>query len=175
MASASQEESRVWTARRGERPRGVASRLARSRFARFAAVGASGVAVNLSALALLAGALGLHEVLASALAIEVSILWNFVLNDAFTFRDRNAGAAAGPLGRLLRYNAVSLLGLALQLGAFVALRAAAVHGLGREGLGNLRYPAQAAGIVIALAWNFAGNMRFTWRQRPATPAREGAA
>ena len=57
-----------------------------TRFLRFAAVGASGVVVNLGALALLTTA-GLTPTLASALAIQVSILTNFFLNDFWTFRD----------------------------------------------------------------------------------------
>lgn len=139
----------------------------RERLLRFVAVGASGVVVNLGVLWLLAGVLRVREVLASAIAIEVSILWNFLLNDAFTYRDRNPRATAGRIERAVRYNAVSLVGLALQLGAFVLLRLVLLHVLGRESLGALRYPVQCAGIVLATAWNFLGNLRFTWRQAPA--------
>jgi putative flippase GtrA len=146
----------------------------RDRLVRFVLVGASGVVVNLGVLALLAGVLRVREVLASALAIEVSILWNFALNNAFTYRDHNAGASAGLLERAARYNAVSLVGLGVQLGTFVLLRAIVVRGLGRDSLGVLRYPAQCAGIVLATAWNFAGNLHFTWRQAPVR-AREGNA
>src|SRR5512140_561370 len=101
---------------------GLAPPAMGSRLLRFVAVGATGVAVNLAGLWLLAGVLALREVLASALAIEASIVWNFFLNNAFTYGDRNAAAQAGPARRLLRYNLVSLVGLAIQLGAFVLLR-----------------------------------------------------
>ena len=73
----------------------------KGRVARFALVGLSGVIVNLAALHLFAGVLGIHEVVASALAIETSIVTNFLLNDAFTFRDRRAprrGRAAPAAG-----------------------------------------------------------------------------
>ncbi len=159
----------------------VARRLLGSRFVRFALVGASGVAVNLGALWCLAGVLGVRDVLASAMAVEVSIVWNFALNDTFTFRDRNAAAQVGAAHRLLRYNLVSLVGLAIQLGTFVLVRVAVLHGLHREALGALRYPVQCVGIVLATAWSFAGNLHFTWRQVPAGPPvgpgfrREGAA
>ncbi|HEX7487537.1 MAG TPA: GtrA family protein [Anaeromyxobacteraceae bacterium] len=139
----------------------------RERLLRFAAVGLSGVAVNLGLLWLLAEVLRLREVLASAAAIEVSILWNFALNSMFTYRDRNAGAAVTLAARALRYNLVSLVGLALQLGTFVLLRALLLRGLERESLGAWRYPAQCAGIALATAWNYTGNLRFTWRQAPA--------
>ena len=145
--------------------------MLRSRLFRFALVGASGVAVNLGALWLLAGVLGVREVLGSAIAVEVSILWNFALNDAFTFRDRNAGAQVGAVRRLLRYNVVSLLGLAIQLGSFVLVRAAVLHAVHRDALGALRYPVQCVGILLATAWSFAGNLHFTWRQATAPAPR----
>lgn len=142
----------------------------RSRMLRFAAVGASGVLVNLGALWLFASALALREVLASAAAIEVSIVWNFCLNNAFTYGDRNAQARAGFWERLGRYNLVSLVGLGIQLGTFLLARAALLRALGRESLGELRYAAQLVGIVLATAWSFAGNLHFTWRQAARTGA-----
>lgn len=143
-----------------------------SRLLRFAAVGATGVAVNLAGLWLLAGVLNLREVLASAIAIEASITWNFLLNNAFTYGDRNARAQARPWERLVRYNLVSLVGLAIQLGAFVLVRAVTLHLTSRETLGALRYPIQCVGIVLATGWNFAGNLHFTWRQ--SSPGRSAA-
>jgi putative flippase GtrA len=141
-------------------------RVFRRRFARFAAVGASGVVVNLAALWLTADVLRMREIVASAVAIEVSIVWNFVLNNAITYRDRNAYARVDVGGRLWRYNLVSLVGLALQLGTFVLLRLLATRGFGRDGLGSWRYAAQCVGIVLGMAWNFSANLRFTWSQRP---------
>src|SRR6266545_3266518 len=88
------------------------------RAARFAAVGLSGAVVNLTILHLLAGVLGLGEILSSALAIEASIVWNFVLHDAITFRDRRGSAQVGATGRLLRYHVVSAVGALVQLGTF---------------------------------------------------------
>ncbi len=141
------------------------------RMLRFAAVGASGVLVNLGALWLFASVLALRDALASAAAIEVSIVWNFCLNNAFTYRDRNAQARAGFRERLVRYNLVSLVGLAIQLGTFLLARGALLHALRRDALGDLRYLAQLLGIVLATGWSFAGNLHFTWRQT----ARSGAA
>ncbi len=149
---------------RRDRGEGAGTLSTRARLARFAAVGASGVVVNLAALWALAGVLRVREVLASAIAIEVSILWNFALNNSFTYRDRNHRASAGLLERAVRYNAVSLVGLALQLGTFVLLRVLLLRAFGRDSLGGLRYPAQCAGIVLATLWNFSGNLHFTWRQ-----------
>ena len=56
-------------------------------FLKFGAVGGSGVIVNL---AFLAGFrwIGFHDSLSSALAIEVSIISNFILNERWTFKER---------------------------------------------------------------------------------------
>ncbi|HET7827061.1 MAG TPA: GtrA family protein [Anaeromyxobacter sp.] len=137
--------------------------------ARFAMVGLSGVVANLAALHLFAGVLGLTDALSSALAIEASIVWNFLLHDAFTFRDRR-GAEGGRLGRLLRYHAVSAVGALVQFATFLGAGVALAHALGRAELGSLRYAAQCAGIGAAFAWSFAGSARFAWAPRRARRA-----
>jgi putative flippase GtrA len=136
-----------------------------TRLLRFAAVGVSGIAANLGALHLFAHALGVPDVAASALAIETSIVWNFLLHEAFTFRDRLAVAQAGRLGRLGRYHAVSAVGAILQFATFVLAGIALSRALGRAELGPLRYVAQAAGIGVAFAWSFAGSAGFAWAPR----------
>ncbi|HEY6099563.1 MAG TPA: GtrA family protein, partial [Anaeromyxobacter sp.] len=136
--------------------------------ARFAAVGLSGVLANLAALHLFAGVLRLPEAASSALAIEASIVWNFLLHDAFTFRDRRAAAPSGRTGRLLRYHAVSAVGALVQFATFLAAGLALALALGRTDLGPLRYLAQMAGIAVALAWSFIGSARFAWAARPVT-------
>jgi putative flippase GtrA len=141
---------------------------ARGRLARFALVGLSGVGVNLGVLHVLAGVLRVPEIAASALAIEASILSNFLLNDAFTFRARRGGGAAP---RLLRYHAVSVIGVALQLGTFTGLALAARHLLDRPELGSWRYPAQLAGIALGFAWSYAASVRFAWAAPRGAPER----
>ncbi|HYG67095.1 MAG TPA: GtrA family protein [Anaeromyxobacteraceae bacterium] len=135
------------------------------RLVRFAAVGASGIVVNLAALWLLAGVLDVPEIAASAVAIELSILSNFAFNDRFTFGDRRGKATLGH--RLLRYHAVSFVGFALQLGIFVIATLVIVRAGGRAELGDLRYVAQSVGIVAAFAWNYTASVRWAWG--PAVP------
>jgi dolichol-phosphate mannosyltransferase len=57
------------------------------RFWKFALVGASGVLVNMVTLIVLAEVLDAHKVIAWMFAVGVSILSNFLLNNAFTWRD----------------------------------------------------------------------------------------
>ena len=58
------------------------------RFAKFSTVGAGGVAVQALTLALLLRVSGLHYLVATALAVEASVLHNFVWHRKWTWRDR---------------------------------------------------------------------------------------
>ena len=87
-------------------------------FIRFCVTGTSGVFVNLGAFHLLTQ-LGVHRYLASPIAIELSIISNFLINNYWTFADRNLAGRKRIRG--LKFNVVSLLSLALSFGTFLAL------------------------------------------------------
>jgi putative flippase GtrA len=70
---------------------------------KFNAVGVIGVGVQLVVLVLLKTGLGLHYLLATFLAVEATILHNFIWHERWTWIDRTAGAT-GVLGRLVRFN-----------------------------------------------------------------------
>ncbi len=135
------------------------------RLVQFGLVGVSGIFVNMAALALFYDGLDLPHVLSSAAAIEVSIVSNFLLNNAWTFRDRNADAGAGFLNRMVRYNLVSLVGMAIQLGVAVLVTNAMVDYLSLDEPSWTVYPAQLGGIAVAMIWNFASNFYWTWAQK----------
>ena len=63
--------------------------------------------------------LGLHRYLASPIAIELSIISNFLINNHWTFADREMIGSRRIRG--LKFNAVSLLSLAVSYGTFVLL------------------------------------------------------
>ncbi len=65
-------------------------------FVKFAIVGAIGIVVN-EGLLILIRSMGVYYLTAGAVAIEISILSNFVLNDLWTFRDRRTGRAGSAL------------------------------------------------------------------------------
>lgn len=71
------------------------------RWFKFNAVGLMGVAVQLAALALLKSGLHLNYLLATAAAVELALLHNFVWHERWTWRDRGAG---GRVGRLIRFH-----------------------------------------------------------------------
>jgi dolichol-phosphate mannosyltransferase len=87
-------------------------------FIRFALVGASGTLVNLG---VFAGVLhtGLNKYAASALAVEISIIWNFFLNNYWTFKDRRSVDRTRIKG--LKYNLVSLATLGVSFATFSAM------------------------------------------------------
>ncbi len=64
------------------------------RFLRFNFVGALGIGVQLAAVTLLVGVLGLHYLVASALAIEMAVLHNFAWHERWTWRDRRLRSGA---------------------------------------------------------------------------------
>jgi len=91
-----------------------ASRSTRSklrRFVRFSAVGAGGVAIQTLTLAVLLRVGGIHYIPATALAVEASVLNNFLWHRKWTWADRPKSCVGWAL---LRFNAtngvVSLIG-----------------------------------------------------------------
>lgn len=124
------------------------------RFLRFVAVGASGVVVNLGSFWVLL-TLGVHRFVASPIAIEVSIVWNFLWNNYWTFADRELVGRNRVRG--LRFNLVSLGTLALSFGTFLGLQ-----WLDPDGLTLLH---QAAGIVPGVLVNYFLNAYWTFRDR----------
>jgi len=81
------------------------------RWLKFNAVGAIGICLQLGVLALLTSGLGLNYLIATALAVEVAVMHNFLWHERFTWSDR---CTHSRLTRLLKFNfttgSFSLLG-----------------------------------------------------------------
>ncbi len=162
----------------------MVARIVPARFVKFCVVGFSGMFVNMFALFLLADLLLIHTNLSAALAIEISIVSNFVLNDRWTFADRTE-QASDSWTRLFRFHAVSLVGAVLQWSTFVlgnylvgvALIDGFLGGLidsisAPPDVGPWKYLSQFVGIGLAAVWNFAANLGWTWRQEGPQPGEE---
>jgi dolichol-phosphate mannosyltransferase len=96
-------------------------RLSNYRVLRFALVGASGAVVNLATVAALEGRL--PDLVSYAAGWEVGLTWNYVLHDAWTFRDRRR--ERGPMAALrywLRYHAAAGAGFVAYLAVSAAAR-----------------------------------------------------
>ncbi len=112
------------------------------RFLRFGLVGGSGVLVNLVALWLLHDELRVPLELAAILAVALAIVNNFVWNNFWTFR-----AASVAPRRIAQFIAISLVGMAINVGMLKALVYGGFHYL----------TADLAGIAVATGWNFFAN------------------
>jgi len=113
------------------------------RMAKFAGVGAVGIAVQLAVLKALI-ALGLHYLLATACAVELAVLHNFVWHQRFTWRDRGESGMAEVLIRLLRFH-ISNGGISI-VGSLLLMRWL---------VGGLRLPILLANLFTVAACSIA--------------------
>ena len=123
----------------------------RWRVLRFGVVGLSGVGVNMGMLWLLAGHAILPFYLCSLIAIEISIITNFILNDRWTWADRREGHW---LSRLVKYN-VSTAFSSIFLNMFFLLFL-------KEWIGMPYLIANLAGIGAGMCANFILNHFWTY-------------
>ncbi len=129
------------------------------RYVSFGIVGASGVAVDMAALFVFSDPRMLHLDLSlgKALAAEIAILSNFMLNDRWTFRDLAAADASwqGRLKRFGKFNLICLAGIALS----VLLLNIQTHFFKVN-----MYVGNLIAIVIVSFWNFGMNHKFGWKK-----------
>ena len=121
-----------------------------SRPGKFLLVGGTGAVVNSAALVCLHQLLSMSLVLASALAVELSIANNFFWNDRWTF-----GRRWPSWRRFLKFNLVSLGGLVITTTTLWAL------------VTDMHSPlllANLLGILLATGWNFVINVLWTWKR-----------
>ena len=88
------------------------------RWGKFNLVGAMGVVVQLAALALISRWAPGHYLIASAAAVELALLHNFVWHLHYTWRDRRDDSAV--LGQLMRFHLSN--GLVSMLGNLALMR-----------------------------------------------------
>jgi dolichol-phosphate mannosyltransferase len=138
------------------------------RFIKFCIVGASGVPVNLLFTGLGHGYAfsefsdDRRKAAAFLLGIAISILTNFLLNDIWTWKDREK-LLGGVVSRLFRFYLVCSAASAIQFGTAMAL-SVWLH---------LHYLlAQLAGIALATGVNFVVNNIWTYRAKTRPPTEE---
>jgi len=132
------------------------SRLSRfaKQAAKYYAVGASGVLVNLGLLFYLTEYVGLWYFLSYTLAISASITSNFILNKFWTFRDSINSQRT--IVMYVKFASVSFLGMAIQLGSVYFLV---------ESLSVYYMLAALISISIAGAINFIINRSWTFGEK----------
>ena len=117
---------------------------------KFVVVGGSGTVLNTAVLFVLYRRLHLPIVAASAVAVELAVVSNYLLNDRWTFAARSPS-----LRRFAKFNASSLGGLTVNV--------LSVWFLTRIGLYVLL--ANLAGIAAAFAVNITLSLTWVWRDR----------
>ena len=122
------------------------------RFRRFLLVGVVGLGVNQMVLFVLSGRIELPLYVASPVAIFLSMMVTFVLNEWWTWHDRGSGPLFHRVALYLPINTVGLLINYAVLQALVDLTG--MHYL----MANL------VGAGAAAVWNFTVNHRVTWRR-----------
>ena len=127
----------------------------RERALRFSVVGASGVVVNSFFLWFFTEVAEINYRLSSPMAVELSILSNFLLNNLWTFRD--ASDTMSLRTRLLRFHLTAAGGFVINYTVLVGLT---------ELLGWHYLVSNLFGILGGFAWNYTLNVKWTWRARP---------
>lgn len=134
------------TLRRGRAP-GMAARVER-----FLLVGTMGLGVNVAGLSLLHGAWDLPLWAASLAAIGLSMAVTFLLNEAWTWRDRVPSLSLPARGAF--YFLINSAGMFVNWQVLLFL-------CGHQGLHY--QAANLVGAAMAAVWNFALNNVLTWR------------
>jgi len=121
------------------------------KFIRFCIVGGSGVVVNIGLLYLLTEFGGLYYLFSSALAIETSIITNFILNNYWTWKNKHKGF----FNRLVKFNLVSLVALVINIGILFFMT---------EIMGVWYILSNLIGILISMLINFWFNDKWTFKK-----------
>ncbi|NTV23382.1 MAG: glycosyltransferase family 2 protein [Nanoarchaeota archaeon] len=131
------------------------------RFIKFAITGATGTVVNLGILFMLVEKLSIERrLIAPSIALEVSIIWNFFLNNYWTFKD--TGKKSSFPAKLAKFHITALAGFFLNLVIYNAcLQITLLSSL----LGRYDFlAAQFIAILIVMSWNYVVNVKWTWRE-----------
>jgi len=124
------------------------------RWVKFNSVGALGIGVQLLALTALTSLFGIHYLPATGLAVEATVLHNFVWHERWTWSDRRTLDRSRVLGRLVRFNLTN--GALSILGNLVFMR------LLVGSLGVHYLPANLITIAICSVLNFLVSDRFVF-------------
>jgi len=124
------------------------------RFVLFCLVGLTGVGIHMGALALLHAFSAQSFSVDQTVATVIAIAWNFVLNNAFTYRTHRLTGAAF-IGGLLRFEVICGFGAISNVGI-----ASLIYGQhGNWWLAGL------GGALMGAVWNYVVSAAFVWRVR----------
>ena len=144
----------------------ISDRQERSRFLRFAVVGAFGAVVDFGSYTILHNLLGVNAVLASVLSFTAAIISNFTWNRLWTYPDSRSKPVSK---QLVQFTVVSFVGLAIRTPLFSLLVGPLNHlfsmlpsisFLPDDFLGDK--VALAIVVIVVMFWNFFANRYWTY-------------
>jgi dolichol-phosphate mannosyltransferase len=118
---------------------------------RFGCVGLSGVVINMTLLWMFTEIMGLHYLLSSAIATEMTIMSNFFLNSVWTFSGHRGRESF--MAKLLKFNAISLGGLVVTLFVLYAFT---------EAVGTSYLVSNVLAIASATGLRYVASRRWVW-------------
>jgi putative flippase GtrA len=144
----------------------ISDRHERSRFLRFAVVGAVGAVVDFGSYTILHNLLGITAVLASVLSFTAAIISNFTWNRLWTYPDSRSKPVSK---QLVQFSVVSFVGLAIRTPMFALLveplnqlfsMLPSIPFLPDDFLGDK--VALAIVVIVVMFWNFFANRYWTY-------------
>jgi dolichol-phosphate mannosyltransferase len=124
------------------------------RFLMYCMVGLTGVFIHMTALTVAVDLAGLTFGPAQTAATVVAIVWNFVLNNAVTYRDQRLSGWAFVTG-LLRFELICAVGAISNVGVATWI----------YGFDPRWWLAGLAGAVMGAAWNYIVSAAFVWHAK----------
>jgi dolichol-phosphate mannosyltransferase len=125
------------------------------RIVKFCIVGGSGIGINEGLLFVLTDKLGLLYLISAIFSWETTILSMFIMHEFWTFRDLRRSGASNIVKRALKFNAVRLINLPVNLFILFCLT---------ELLGLHYLVSAAIAITIIVIWNYLASLNLIWRE-----------
>ncbi len=122
------------------------------RFVLFCLVGSTGVAIHMGVLTMLYGLGDARFSIEQTIATTIAIAWNFVLNNAFTYRDQRLSGWRFA-GGLVRFELICAVGAVSNVGIANSI-------YGEHGAWWL---AGLCGALVGAVWNYAVSSALVWR------------
>ena len=123
------------------------------RLTKFSIVGVIGAVINTWFLWLFTDVAGLYYIYSSAIAIEIAIILQFLMNDRWTFREQKTTHVEQFVKRVIKSNIWRSGGLVVNIGVLYFLT---------ESLGVYYLLSNIAGIICAFLLNYLFESRLTW-------------
>jgi len=122
-------------------------------FVRFAFIGTAGIIINLGLYGILTRLAYQSVELSGAIAIESSVLFNFILNNLWNLKRKGDGP--GIFSKMLKYHGISATGASVNYATLLML-------FYKFGFHDI--PANFIGIILSIFINYGINAYFSWKE-----------